>query len=382
MSDFPAMPNAMGTKMEDEVNSEEIVLFDVSELVFDKKNPRLAEFDVSSRESDIIKVLWDTMDVKELVMSIAASGYFRHEPVIVARESNKNVVIEGNRRLAAVKLLLYPEIGRGLKILLPQVTGELRESLTEIPGLLSTRQGAWRYLGFKHVNGPAKWGSYAKSRYIADVHRNYGEPLDGIAHQIGDTHNTVRRLYRGLMVLEQAERIGAYHRSDRQRGHFAFSHLYAGLQYPGVSEFLSLRPADDEDREPVPAEKKAQLRELLVWMYGSKSEQRPPVIQSQNPHLRQLDAVLANAVALAALRGGAELAVAFEASRPSSNIFEEALVAAKQNLERARGVLSTGYEGSQALLGTAADVADLAYDLHEEMLRKSRPRRDRRNSLD
>ena len=362
------------------MNSEEIALFDVSDLVFDTKNPRLAEFDVSSRESDIIKLLWDTMDVKELVMSIAASGYFRHEPVIVAIEKGSNVVIEGNRRLAAVKLLLDPKMGRNLKVTLPSTRSEIRESLKEIPGLLSTRQGAWRYLGFKHVNGPAKWGSYAKSQYIADVHRNYGEPLNEIAQQIGDTHNTVRRLYRGLMVLEQAERIGTYNRSDRWRGHFAFSHLYAGLQYPGVSEFLSLRPSDDENREPVPAEKESQLHELLVWMYGSKSEDKPPVIQSQNPHLRQLDAVLANAEALAALRGGTELAVAFETSRPSSNIFEEALVAAKQNLERARGVLSTGYEGSKALLGIAADVADLAYDLHEEMQRKTRPRRARRKS--
>ena len=364
----------------DDTRSEEIVLFKVSDLVFDTKNPRLAEFNVGNRESDIIKVLWDTMDVKELAMSIAASGYFRHEPVIVAEEKSKNVVIEGNRRLAAVKLLLNPEIARNLKVTLPLITAEVRESLVEIPGLLSTRRGAWRYLGFKHVNGPAKWGSYAKSKYVADVHRKYGEPLDEIAHQIGDTHNTVRRLYRGLMVLEQAEEIGAYARSDRWHGHFAFSHLYVGLQYPGISEFLSLRPADSEDREPVPAEKRTQLRELLVWMYGSKNEQRPPIIQSQNPHLRQLDAVLADTEAVAALRSGAQLAVAFEASRPSSNVFEEALVAAKHNLEKARGVLSTGYDGSKAQLGIAADVADLAYDLHEEMQRKSGPRRNRRNS--
>ena len=366
--------------MDDELNAEEIKLLPVSDLAFDLENPRLAEFDIVDREADIIKVLWDTMDVQELVLSIAASGYFKHEPVIVCRERARNIVIEGNRRLAAVKLLLQPSIGEELNAKIPEMSKERRLSLRQIPALSSTRKGAWRYLGFKHVNGPAKWGSYAKSKYIADVHRNYRVPLDDIARQIGDTHNTVRRLYRGLMVIEQAERVGAYERSDRWRGHFAFSHLYAGLQYPGVSAFLDLRSAVDEDEEPVPANKKDELRELLIWMYGSKSEKKPPVIQSQNPHLRQLDAVLANTEALAAMRTGAGLSIAFEASRPSANVFAETLVGAKQNLEKARGALSTGYDGSKALLGVASAVADLACDLHEEMERKSIRRRDRRRT--
>ena len=367
--------------MDDELNTEEVKLLPVADLAFDLRNPRLAEFDLVDREADIIKVLWDTMDVQELVLSIAASGYFKHEPVIVCRERGRNVVIEGNRRLAAVKLLLRPSIGKELNAKIPEMSKDLLKSLRQIPALPSTRKGAWRYLGFKHVNGPAKWGSYAKSKYIAEVHRNYGVPLDDIARQIGDTHNTVRRLYRGLMVIEQAERVGAYDRSDRWRGHFAFSHLYEGLQNSGISAFLDLRPASDEDEEPVPANKKDELRELLIWMYGSKSEKRPPVIQSQNPHLRQLDDVLANTEALAALRSGRELSVAFEASRPSTNIFGEALVGAKQNLERARGTLSTGYDGSRELLGVAGAVADLAYDLHEEMERKSAPRRRRRGEV-
>ena len=360
------------------MKSGDIMSFDVSELVFDVRNPRLAEFDTGGGEPEVIKMLWEMMDVEELVLSIAASGYFSHEPVIVAMEGGSNVVIEGNRRLAAVKLLRRPALGKDFNARIPRISRELRESLARIPGLLSTRKKAWRYLGFKHVNGPAKWGSYAKSKYIADVHRNYGKPLDEIARQIGDTHNTVRRLYRGLMVIEQAERLGAFSRDDRCRIHFAFSHLYTGLSYPGISEFLDLQSASDETRDPVPEKRKDNLRELLVWMYGSKSEEKPPVIQSQNPDLRRLDAVLANREALAALRQGVELSLAFEITRPSSKLFEEALVAAKQNLEKARGILSTGYDGSKDLLRVAAAAADLAYDLYEEMERKGRSKRGRR----
>ena len=369
--------------MDDSLKPQKIELRPVSSLAFDPSNPRLAEFDKDfDSEAQVIKVLWDTMDVRELVLSIDASGYFPHEPVIVSEENDRNVVIEGNRRLAAVKLLLNPNIGKDLNAKVPIISNERRESLREIPVLLSNRENAWRYLGFKHVNGPAKWDSYAKSKYIADVHRKYDVSLDDIAKQIGDTHQTVARLYRGLTVIEQAEREGVYQRSDRWHRKFYFSHLYASLGYSEIRKFLALRPDDYEGSELVPPENKEQLRELLVWIYGSRSKERRPVIQRQNPDLRHLDAVIGNTEALAVIRNGFELPIAYETSRPSSTIFEEALVNAKKNLEKARASLSTGYDHSKAQLGIAAAVADLAYDLHEEMQRKTAPRRRRSGARD
>lgn len=359
------------------MQTEQITFMNVSDLAFDVKNPRLPDFNLPNNptEEEVIEVLWEAMDVQELVLSIAASGFFRHEPLIVAQEDRKNIVIEGNRRLAAVKVLLEPAIAEELKAEVPKLAKNAREALRELPTISSTRKDAWRYLGFKHVNGPAKWSSYAKSRYIADVHRKFGVELKEIANQIGDTHKTVQRLFRGLMVIEQAERMKVFSREDRWRNHFSFSHLYTGIGYEGISAFLGLRTETEEDPEPVPAEKKGELRELCLWMYGSKKDETPPVIETQNPHLRQLDAVVGNEEALAALRSGSSLAAAHETSRSSSTVFEEALYASKRELEKARSMLSTGYNGSENLLRVADAVADLANDLYEEMERKRMPRR-------
>ncbi len=357
------------------MNPENIIPMKVAELTFDPKNPRLPEFglDDKSTDVDIIRILWKAMDVKELVMSIAASGFFRHEPVIVETGNGKNIVIEGNRRLAAVKLLLDPSLAKDLAANVPDIPEDSKKALEEIPTVHLTRESAWRYLGFKHVNGPAKWSSYAKSRYIADVHRNFSVKLKDIAKQIGDTHKTVQRLFRGLMVIEQAERLQVFAREDRWRNHFSFSHLYTGLQYPGISNFISLRSETEGALEPVPREKKKELGELCLWMYGSKRAKTPPVIESQNPHLRQLDAVVKNKEALATLRRGDGLAYAFETSRPSSTVFVESLMASKHALQKARGLLSTGYDGSEELLRTAGTVATLADDLYQEMDRKCNP---------
>ncbi len=362
------------------MNSEKIIPMAVSDLTFDLKNSRLPEFGLTDNatETDVIKILWEAMDVEELVMSIAASGFFRHEPLIVAEEGGKNIVIEGNRRLAAVKVLLNPQVAEDLKADIPSLTKRARSTLKALPTISRTRKDAGRYLGFKHVNGPAKWSSYAKSRYVADVHRNFNVKLEDIAKQIGDTHRTVQRLFRGLMVIEQAERLKVFSRNDRWRSHFSFSHLHTGLGYSGISAFIGLRPETDEDPEPVPPEKKEELRELCLWMYGSKREETPPVIETQNPHLRQLDAVVSNRESLAALRKGSALSVAHEMSRPSSTVFEEALLAAKRDLQKAHSLLSTAYDGSEELLRTAGTVAVLADDLYEEMSRKHNPGKKKR----
>ncbi len=364
------------------MDTDEIKMMEVSELTFDLKNPRLVEFDLAENasEEEVIQILWEAMDVREVMMSIAASGFFPHEPLIVAKEDGKNVVIEGNRRLAAVNILLNPAVAGTNATSIPAITAEAKKELEELPALVGSREETWRYLGFKHVNGPAKWSSYAKSQYIADVHRNFDIGLEDIARQIGDTHKTVQRLYRGLMVIEQAERMSVFNREDRWYNHFSFSHLYTGLTYPGISSFIGLRPEADEQPEPVPAEKGQELRELCLWLYGSKREETRPVVQSQNPHLRQLDAVVAKREALAALRDGYSLEIAFEASRPSSNVFEESLLAAKRNLEKARALLSTGYDRSEELLRVAGTVANLADDLYEEMERKRNPGRKKRVS--
>lgn len=361
---------------------DQIATMKASDLWFDIKNPRLFGLGLGKNPTgpEIIKELWDKMDVNELVLSIAASGFFPHEPLIVSKEEEKHVVIEGNRRLAAVRILLDPKIAKkiGAKSL-PPVKQDLKEGLKELPIILKSRRETWRYLGFKHVNGPAKWSSYAKSQYIAEVHRNFGFSLTEIANQIGDTHNTVRRLFRGLMVIEQAESMRVFDRDDRWRPHFSFSHLYTGINYDGIGAFIGLKQEDEEPENPVPDQKKEELRELCLWLYGSKKERKQPVIETQNPHLRQLDAVLKSDEALATLRSGASLATAYETSRPSSSVFEEALFASKRNLEEAHRKLTEGYDGSKKLLDTADTIIDLAHDLYNAMDRKRRPSRGGRN---
>ena len=269
----------------------DIVPMRVFDLAFDLENPRLAEFDLKkdSTDSEVIQVLWEAMDVRELVLSIAASGFFRHEPLIVMQQGSKNIVIEGNRRLAAVRVLLDPTLVEAPKEHIPPIEKEAKEDLTWLPTISGTRRDTWRYIGFKHVNGPAKWSSYAKSQYIAKVHREFDVPLEDIAMQIGDTHKTVQRLFRGMMVIEQAERMNVFSRQDRWR---TALRVLASLS-PAWTTPVSTPSSDcvrrsDEEPEPVPLEKKEELRELCLWLYGSRKGIRLPSFSHRTPILGDL----------------------------------------------------------------------------------------------
>ncbi len=341
----------------------------VTDLRFDRNNPRLIEFGITeeSEEDEILRTLWTEMDVRELVLSMAASGYFAHEPLIVSEENGERIVIEGNRRLAALKVLTQPRFAGENKWTIPEISEPLKVRLESVPTLRQSREASWRYMGFKHVNGPAKWTSFAKANYIAEVRRNYGVGLSDIARQIGDNHGTVQKLFRALMVLEQAERAGVYDRADCYASRIFFSHLYTGLEYDGFGRFLNLAQKEDETDSPVSKDKISELGELLTWLFGSKKSGAPSVIESQNPDLRQLNEVVDNREAISALRAGESLGASFLLSRPAGAVLEDALLDAKRALMRAKSYVANGYDGSESLLKTAGSVATLADAVYEEM---------------
>lgn len=345
---------------------------DINNLLLDKRNPRLSEFGISekSKEEEILKILWDEMAVNELMYSIVSNGFWDYEPLIVIKEKDKFITIEGNRRLAAVKLIHNPK-ATDRKIpshILDKISKELIESTQTLPVIeVKERKDAWKFVGFKHVNGPAKWGSFAKAKYIAEIHNEFGVPIEDIAYQIGDTNKTAQKLYQGLMVLEQADKTKTYKLDDIQANRIYFSHLYTGIQREGIRDYISLANAEEENDNPVPKEKLEHLGELLEWMYGSKKNETQAVIRSQNPDLKYLDSVLKSKEGTQALRAGEALNYAYELSRSSDSLFEENLLDTKRTLQKARAHLTTGYQGEENLLKVAGSVANLADDLYREM---------------
>jgi hypothetical protein len=355
--------------------------FKTKDLLLDPENPRIIELGLGDnpKQPDILRALWEKMAVAEVAMSIAWNGYFEHEPLFIEEEGKKLIVIEGNRRLAAVKLLLDAELRKRVGATdLPDIdtiNPERRAELESLPGKLTTRKDLWRYLGFKHVNGPATWGAYAKAQYVAKVHNEYKIPLEAIAQQIGDYNNTVERQYHGLMVVEQAEKAGVFSRTNvkRKKG-FEFSHIYEGLSREGVQKYLGLIRESRTKRDPVPKPNLKKLGELLEWMYGNSAKNIEPIMRTQAKDLEVLSSVLLSKEGVAALRSGLSLELAREAALGDAQLFKQSLSQCKTSLQNAVGLVTTGYDPAEdkSSFSVAQDIDELAGSLVDVMQSKRR----------
>src|SRR4051794_19709698 len=80
----------------------------VSDLLLDPLNPRLPEDLQGSPQGELLRYLYEEAVLDELIQSFSDNGYFEHEPLIAYRDRRLRgwVVLEGNRRLAALKILL------------------------------------------------------------------------------------------------------------------------------------------------------------------------------------------------------------------------------------------------------------------------------------
>lgn len=82
----------------------------VSNLLLDHQNPRFSHNKEHLSQNELINEMIGKYKIYELAKSIANDGYFPDKNLIIVKESGKLFVIEGNRRLSALKCLLNPDI--------------------------------------------------------------------------------------------------------------------------------------------------------------------------------------------------------------------------------------------------------------------------------
>jgi hypothetical protein len=349
------------------------------DLLLDNENPRLTGQPMGLEEQDeLLAYLWKEKEVAELVQSIASNGYWAQELLFAVEEDGRLVVVEGNRRLAAVQLLRSPERcdALGIKGVPRSLPAAVARTLGALPVIVCSRKDLWQYMSFKHLNGPQEWDSIAKAQYVKRVYDEFGIPLDVIADTIGDRHETVKRLFHGLRILDQAENSGVFSKEERWPSRrFAYSHLWTALGYSSVRRFLGLRSDTMAKASPVPKEKLGDLGLFLTWVYGNKERSVRPLVKTQNPDLSDLAGVMETDNGLAALRRGLPLDVCVRQSRGDTEMLREALVDVESGLRQASAYVATGYDGEKDTYALAAKIGELAQDIVERMGARQRKAR-------
>ncbi len=123
----------------------------VTSIKLDESNIRLENANPS--QDSVIQDLFTNYKAFDLLKSILQFGLFNHELPIVVEENNKNVVLEGNRRIAALKAIINPK-------LVPKYEKSIKELVKEA-GNIDTLQ---------NVEVKIADSREAASRVIATIH--------------------------------------------------------------------------------------------------------------------------------------------------------------------------------------------------------------------
>lgn len=145
----------------------------VASLHLDAKNPRLGRETTSRAPCEIIQYLFDHDKAMEVAQSIATRGYFPNEPLLAIKEDGYFVIVEGNRRLAALKALREPgllegSISRQIERLSRQIDDPT--DIARVPVTLApSRRATDRLIAVRHVGTPVlAWQAENRASFILE----------------------------------------------------------------------------------------------------------------------------------------------------------------------------------------------------------------------
>jgi len=144
----------------------------VASLHLDSKNPRLGPAASGSSPRELIQLLFQHDKAMEIAQSIASRGFFPNEPLLAVREEDKYVVVEGNRRLAALKALREPGILESKAERQAERLARRMDinSIAKVPIILApNRRATDRQVAGKHVGTPVlSWQPENRANFILE----------------------------------------------------------------------------------------------------------------------------------------------------------------------------------------------------------------------
>ncbi len=145
----------------------------VASLHLDAKNPRLGRETSARAPREIIQYLFEHDKALEVAQSIAARGYFPNEPLLAIKENDQLIVVEGNRRLAALKALREPGLLEGpMQRQLERLSRQFEDpnDISSVPVTLApSRRATDRQIAGRHVGTPVlAWQAENRASFILD----------------------------------------------------------------------------------------------------------------------------------------------------------------------------------------------------------------------
>ncbi|MBC3933164.1 AAA family ATPase [Undibacterium curvum] len=141
--------------------------------------------------------------IQDLIDSFKTNGYLRVDQILVRELEGGNgyVVVEGNRRIAALKHLQNEYESKGIDL------GKLNpEIFSQVPVVLYVDADEVHHLtlmALKHISGNKKWGEWNQAQLLEQLHMIHGLDEEEICKRIGISKVELRRSLRALALVTE-----------------------------------------------------------------------------------------------------------------------------------------------------------------------------------
>jgi hypothetical protein len=278
--------------------NDKFINIQVGDLHLDPQNPRLPDRLKKASEKEVLNWMLTDATLIDLMASIAENNFFSGEPILVVQEDGKNIVVEGNRRLAAVKLLNNPELATESPRTVRSVS-DIAKAKGNIPAALwvylcLNREEAQNYLAFRHISGVKQWPLISKARYLYDIFLSKGrtdyDVYKELAREIGSKAAYVRKLLLGYQAFQIIRSKNWFGIKDLEEETFDLSLISEVInEQSAVASFIGVDTKSDKPFESVKLE---QFEEVAKWLYQITENGSTRI--GDNRNLRLLNKVLQN----------------------------------------------------------------------------------------
>jgi len=288
----------------------------LSRLDLDWRNPRLSDpmrRDDSTQQA-LALYIDKHHDAFRVAQSIDKHGYFVSEPLIALLVERRYVVVEGNRRLVALKGLSDPQLRSSLEAQTPAWArlGTLPSDIDIPVVIVSERDQVDALLGFRHISGIEPWDPFAQARYIYELVDRI-QDFAAVAQIVGRSETEVRSMYRDHDIVEQAK---TQFELDTSRVESSFGVFNAAMGHVKIRSYIGAPAPREVDPEtyPLPDDSKQNVKRLFEYLFGDERGRGRVITDSRQ--IRTLAQVLADESGDAerALRKTNDLAAAIDAT--------------------------------------------------------------------
>lgn len=190
----------------------------VAKLKLDPANPRLPKKIQEDRlgQEDLVDHYYEYAVINELVDSMLTNGFFQHEALIASQETDsdgRHIVWEGNRRLAALKIINREDCPENIPE--PLLLHASSFDLSQVPVVfVESYEDVRKFIGYRHISGLKTWPAEAKARFVTEAVKNaieagIGDAFKTVGKEIGSNASGVRGYVLAELTLRAAEDAGA-----------------------------------------------------------------------------------------------------------------------------------------------------------------------------